>query len=228
VTTIDPIFAQPALSALHFDNAFVRELPGDDEAGPRRRQVHGALYSRVDPEPVVAPRLIAYSPEVATLLGITAADVASPEFVRIFSGNAVVDGMQPYAANYGGHQFGNWAGQLGDGRAITLGETINAAGERGKLQLKGQDRRPMPAPLTAARYCVRRFANFSAARRCIIWACRRRVRAMPGRDGEQVERDMSYDGHPRDEPGAIVCRVAPSFIRFGNFELPASPATCPC
>ena len=109
--------------------------------------MHGALYSRVEPTPVAAPRLIAYSREVAALLGIDAADIESPEFAQVFGGNALLDGMQPYAANYGGHQFGHWAGQLGDGRAITLGETINAAGERWELQLKGAG--PTPYSRTA-------------------------------------------------------------------------------
>ncbi|HET7033978.1 MAG TPA: protein adenylyltransferase SelO family protein, partial [Casimicrobiaceae bacterium] len=125
------------MQSLRFDNRFVRELPADPEAGPRLRQVHGALFSHVEPTPVAAPRLIAYSREVARMLGIDEATIASPAFAQVFGGNALVEGMQPYAANYGGHQFGQWAGQLGDGRAITLGETINTAGERWELQLKG-------------------------------------------------------------------------------------------
>jgi len=116
------------MQTLRFDNAFVSQLPGDPEAGPRLRQVHRALYSYVEPTPVAAPRLIAHSREVASLLGIDAETVASPMFAQVFAGNATLSGMQPYAANYGGHQFGNWAGQLGCGRSITLGETINAAG----------------------------------------------------------------------------------------------------
>src|SRR5438309_942487 len=116
------------MQSLRFDNTFVHELPGDREVGPRLRQVHGALYSRVEPTPVAAPRLVAHSREVAALLGIDEASIASPLFARVLGGNALLDGMEPYAANYGGHQFGHWAGQLGDGRAITLGEIINAAG----------------------------------------------------------------------------------------------------
>ena len=120
-----------------FDNAFVRELPGDPIQGPGIREVTGALWSAVRPTPVAAPVLLAHSAEMAARLGVGDADVASPEFARVFGGNAWLPGMQPYAANYGGHQFGHWAGQLGDGRAITLGETINAGGERWELQLKG-------------------------------------------------------------------------------------------
>ncbi|MGZ5104521.1 MAG: protein adenylyltransferase SelO family protein, partial [Usitatibacter sp.] len=135
------------MQALRFDNRFVSRLPADPLEGPRRRQVHGALFSRIQPTPVRAPRLIAYSREVAQMLGMDDHYVASPEFAQVFGGNALIEGMEPYAANYGGHQFGNWAGQLGDGRAITLGESVNAKGERWELQLKGAG--PTPYARTA-------------------------------------------------------------------------------
>jgi uncharacterized protein YdiU (UPF0061 family) len=129
------------MQSLRFDNAFARELPADPETGPRRRQVHGALYSRVDPTPVAAPRVIAWSREMAATLGFSAEDVASDRFAQVFAGNALLDGMEPIAANYGGHQFGQWAGQLGDGRAITLGEVVVGSG-RLELQLKGAGSTP--------------------------------------------------------------------------------------
>ena len=136
------------MPALRFDNAFVRELPADPEQGPRVRQVQArAVLARRRRRPVRAPRLVAHSREVAALLGFAEDFVRSPQFAEVFAGNALLDGMQPYAANYGGHQFGNWAGQLGDGRAITLGETVNAAGERWELQLKGAG--PTPYSRTA-------------------------------------------------------------------------------
>jgi serine/tyrosine/threonine adenylyltransferase len=207
---------------LRFDNTFVSRLPGDPLTGSQRRQVHGALFSHIEPTPVRAPRLIAHSREVAAMLGIDEAYVASPEFAQVFGGNALLDGMRPYAANYGGHQFGNWAGQLGDGRAITLGETVNAKGERWELQLKGAG--PTPYARTAdgravLRSSVREFLCSEAMHHLGI-ATTRALSLVA--TGEQVERDMFYDGNPKLEPGAIVCRVAPSFIRFGNFELPAS------
>ncbi len=208
--------------SLRFDNAFVRELPGDEQAGGRPRQVQGALYSRVNPTPVAAPRLLAYSPEVSELLGLTADDLAAPDFAAVFAGNALIDGMQPYAANYGGHQFGHWAGQLGDGRAITLGETINAKGERWELQLKGAG--PTPYSRSAdgravLRSSLREFLCSEAMFHLGVPTTRALSLVTTG---EPVVRDMFYDGHAKAEPGAIVCRVAPSFIRFGNFELPAS------
>lgn len=212
---------------MHFDNAFVRELPGDPETGTRIRQVQGALWSAVDPTPVAAPRLIAHSSEMAAKLGIAQADIAAPEFAQVFGGNALFEGMRPYAANYGGHQFGHWAGQLGDGRAITLGETINAAGERWELQLKGAG--PTPYSRSAdgravLRSSIREFLCSEAMHHLGVPTTR--ALCLVG-TGEEVVRDMFYDGHPRPEPGAIVCRVAPSFIRFGNFELPASRGDLP-
>jgi uncharacterized protein YdiU (UPF0061 family) len=207
---------------LHFDNAFVRDLPGDPEQGARPRQVEGALYSRVDPTPVAAPQLLAYSAEMAATLGFSEAEVTSPEFAQLFGGNVLLDGMQPYAANYGGHQFGNWAGQLGDGRAISLGETINAAGERWELQLKGAGLTPYSRGAdgrAVLRSSVREFLCSEAMHHLGVPT----TRALSLVDaGEPVLRDMFYDGNAKPEPGAIVCRVAPSFIRFGNFELPAS------
>jgi uncharacterized protein YdiU (UPF0061 family) len=210
------------MQSLRFDNSFVRDLPADPQAGPRRRQVHGALYSRVDSTPVAAPRLIAHSREVAALLGIAPEEVATPEFARVFAGNALLEGMQPYAANYGGHQFGHWAGQLGDGRAITLGETINSGGERWELQLKGAGLTPYSRTAdgrAVLRSSVREFLCSEAMHHLGVPTTRALCLVATG---EEVVRDMFYDGHPKSEPGAIVCRVAPSFIRFGNFELPAS------
>ena len=210
------------MQPLHFDNSFVRELPGDPQPGSQRRQVNGALYSRVDPTPVSAPRLLAHSAEVAALLGISEADVASAQFAQVFAGNALLPGMQPFAANYGGHQFGHWAGQLGDGRAITLGESINTIDQRWELQLKGAG--PTPYSRTAdgravLRSSVREFLCSEAMHHLGVPTTR--ALCLIG-SGEQVMRDMFYDGNAKAEPGAIVCRVAPSFIRFGNFELPAS------
>jgi uncharacterized protein YdiU (UPF0061 family) len=135
--------------------------------------------------------------------------------------------MQPYAANYGGHQFGQWAGQLGDGRAITLGETIGKSGERLELQLKGAGRTPYSRTAdgrAVLRSSLREFLCSEAMHHLGIPTTRALALVATG---EQVIRDMFYDGNPRPEPGAIVCRVAPSFIRFGNFELPAARADVP-
>jgi uncharacterized protein YdiU (UPF0061 family) len=122
---------------LHFDNRLVRELPGDDDTRNIPRQVFGALWSAVQPTPVAAPRLLAYSAEMARELGLDGDDLGSPQWLAALAGNALLPGMSAYATCYGGHQFGNWANQLGDGRAIFLGETVNRDGRRFELQLKG-------------------------------------------------------------------------------------------
>ena len=212
---------------LDFDNAFVRELPGDPESGPRVRQVEGAAWSSVQPTPVATPEVLAWSAEMAARLGLDAADVGSARFARVFGGNELLPGMQPFAVNYGGHQFGHWAGQLGDGRAISLGEAVNAAGERWELQLKGAG--PTPYSRSAdgravLRSSVREFLCSEAMHHLGVPTTR--ALSLVG-TGEQVVRDMFYDGNAAPEPGAIVCRVAPSFLRFGNFELPASRGNTP-
>jgi len=211
-----------ALADLRFDNSFVRELPGDERVDNQRRQVLDACYSFVQPTPVAAPRLVAYAHEVAALLDLNPAACASDAFTALFAGNRLLAGMQPHASCYGGHQFGNWAGQLGDGRAINLGEVVNARGERWALQLKGAG--PTPYSRTAdglavLRSSVREFLASEAMHHLGVPTTRALSLVTTG---EMVLRDMFYDGHPRYEPGAVVCRVAPSFTRFGHFEIHAA------
>ncbi|WP_233841918.1 protein adenylyltransferase SelO [Dyella sp. 2HG41-7] len=210
------------LTSLTFDNAFVRDLPGDLDHGRGARQVQGALYSRIDPSPVAAPRTVAWSREMADELGLSEDDIASPFFAQVFGGNGVLEGMQPWASNYGGHQFGVWAGQLGDGRAISLGEALTQRGKRLELQLKGAGATPYSRGAdgrAVLRSSIREFLCSEAMHHLGVPTTRALSLVVTG---ETVERDMFYDGHPQDEAGAIVCRVAPSFIRFGHFELPAS------
>jgi len=207
---------------LQFDNRLLRELPGDGDTRNHSRQVLGALWSPVMPTPVAAPALLAYSREMADLLGLDLADLASSKWVNALAGNAVLPGMATYATCYGGHQFGNWARQLGDGRAIFLGETINNAGQRFELQLKGAG--PTPYSRRAdgravLRSSIREFLCSEAMHHLGVPTTRALALVTTG---EAVVRDMFYDGNPVEEPGAVVCRVAPSFIRFGHFELPAS------
>ena len=202
---------------LEYSDDFVRALPGDPRGDNQRRQVHRAAYSRVAPTAVPAPELLVLVPEVAALVGLE----PSPELVQVLAGNRVVPGMAPYAACYGGHQFGTWAGQLGDGRAITLGE-VTHAGETFELQLKGAG--PTPYSRTADGRAVLR----SSLRELVCSEAMHHLGVPTTRalslvtTGQPVMRDMLYDGNPADEPGAVVCRVAPSFLRFGSFELPTS------
>jgi uncharacterized protein YdiU (UPF0061 family) len=207
------------LDSLRFTNRFTRELPGDPEPGNNRRQVRQACWSRVLPKPVAAPRLVALAPEVAVLLDLEVPQEDEPAVAEVFGGNRLLPGMDPFAMCYGGHQFGHWAGQLGDGRAINLGEVENARGEHWTLQLKGAG--PTPYSRTAdglavMRSSVREFVCSEAMHHLGVPTTRALCLVATG---EQVIRDMFYDGRPRPEPGAVVCRVAPSFTRFGNFQI---------
>ena len=207
---------------LRFDNRALRSLPVDPNRENRTRQVHGACFSRVTPTPVRGPKTLAVAGDVAELLGLTSDFVQSSQFAEVFAGNQLLPGMDPVAACYGGHQFGNWAGQLGDGRAISLGELVSPSGEHWELQLKGAG--PTPYSRRAdgravMRSSVREFLCSEAMHHLGIPTTR--ALSLVG-TGEPVLRDILYDGHPRDEPGAVVCRVARSFLRFGSFELPAS------
>ena len=210
------------LAALRFDNTFVRELPADPETGLRRRTVEGACFSRVTTRAPRAPALVAHSREVAALLGLDELTCRSPRFTRVFSGAELLPGMDPYAMCYGGHQFGHWARQLGDGRATNLGQVLGRDGARWTLQLKGAGPTPYSRNadgLAVLRSSVREFLCSEAMHHLGVPTTRALSLVTTG---DRVVRDMFYDGNAEEEPGAIVCRVARSFTRFGNFELPAS------
>jgi serine/tyrosine/threonine adenylyltransferase len=206
---------------LNFDNQFLRELPGDSDTRNITRQVHGAVWSHVAPTPVAKPQLLAWSREMADALGLTDAEMQSRVVVDALSGNGVLPGSQPYATLYGGHQFGHWAGQLGDGRAIYLGEVLSR-GKRWELQLKGAG--PTPYSRRAdgravLRSSLREFLCSEAMHHLGVPTTRALSLILTG---DMVVRDMFYDGNPTAELGAVVCRVAPSFTRFGHFEIHAA------
>ena len=209
------------MQSLVFDNAFTRDLPADSQSGSERRQVRGALFSRVEPTTVAAPYLIHSSAQVAQLLGLSEADRGSEDFLQVFAGNKLLPGMDAHATCYGGHQFGNWAGQLGDGRAINLGEVETATGHL-MLQLKGAGETPYSRTadgLAVLRSSLREYVCSEAMFHLGVPTTR--ALSLIG-TGEQVMRDMLYDGHPALEPGAVVCRVSSSFVRFGHFQMLAA------
>ena len=207
---------------LTFDNRFINELLGNREGSIQPRQTYGVCWAKVNPSPVSKPTLLAYSSEVSQLLNLSAEDMKSEEFLAAFAGNSLLPGMESYATCYGGYQFGNWAGQLGDGRAIGLGEVINSSGERWELQLKGAGATPYSRRgdgRAVLRSSLREFLCSEAMHHLGIPTTRALSLITTG---EHIVRDMFYDGNPQSEPGAIVCRVAPSFTRFGHFEILAA------
>lgn len=208
-----------SLQKLKFTNRFVHQLPEDPDQRNVPRRVNGACYTRVHPKTMNNPQLVAYAKETAALLELSPEDCESDAFLQVFVGNQQLSGMDTYATCYGGHQFGHWAGQLGDGRAINLGEIINGEGEYWTLQLKGAG--PTPYSRSAdgfavLRSSVREFLCSEAMFHLGIPTTRALSLILTG---EHVLRDMFYDGNPQPELGAIVCRVAQSFTRFGHFQI---------
>lgn len=202
----------------NFTNRYYNAMPKDPIAENYVRQVPKAMLSDVNPTPVSNPRLLGYSSAVATALGLTVQDITSDAWLEALSGNGVIEGMQTYAHCYGGHQFGHWAGQLGDGRAIALGE-IEHNQQFWELQLKGAGLTPysrMGDGRAVLRSSVREYLCSEAMFHLGIPTTRALSLVWTG-DG--VVRDMFYDGNPETEPGAIVCRTAESFLRFGSLEI---------
>jgi len=169
-----------------------------------------AFYTRLNPHPLPEPYVVGVSDEVAGLLGLPEALLNSPAFAEIFAGNRLLPGSEPLAAVYSGHQFGVWAGQLGDGRAHLLGGLRNELGHW-EIQLKGAGRTPYS-----------RGADGRAVLRSSIreFLC---SEAMAGL-GVPTTRALCVIGadHPvrreEIETAAVVARVAPGFVRFGSFE----------
>ena len=203
-----------SLSSLEWVSRFLDETPGDEIIGGVPRQVPGACWSRVNPTTVPHPILRLWSTEIADELGV---EEGGDEFL---GGNKIAEGMDSYAQRYGGHQFGNWAGQLGDGRAITLGE-VDTGTKIFELQLKGSGNTPYSRfadGKAVLRSSIREFLCSEAMHHLGIPTTRALSMVTTG---EEVIRDIMYDGRPAPEPGAIVCRVAQSFIRFGSMEIHA-------
>ena len=169
-----------------------------------------AFYTRLMPTPLPSPHFIAASAPAAALVGLDVADLARPDFVEVFTGNKVAARSQPLAAVYSGHQFGVWAGQLGDGRAITLGDIATASGPI-ELQLKGAGRTPysrMGDGRAVLRSSIREFL------------CSEAMAAL----GIPTTRALTLTGSPQSvaretlETASVVTRMAPTFVRFGSFE----------
>jgi len=203
------------------DNQFTATFTADPVTENYPRQVLSA-YSFVQPTATKMPRLIATSESVVTQLGLTQEQVNSAAFLQLCSGNGLFHEMKPFAMCYGGHQFGHWAGQLGDGRAINLAEVLTQDHGHKTLQLKGAG--PTPYSRTAdglavLRSSIREFLCSEAMFHLGIATTRALSLSLTG---DNVVRDMFYDGHAKAESGAVVCRVSSSFLRFGSFQLPAS------
>ena len=197
-------------------NKFTTELPVDERTENRPRQVVEACSSLVLPKYFSKPTLIHKSNEVLALVGLE--QLSDKETLSFVSGQAILDKFKPFAMCYGGHQFGNWAGQLGDGRAINVAE-IEHLEKHYTIQLKGSG--PTPYSRTADGFAVLRSSiREYLCSEAMFYLGISTTRALSlSLTGESVVRDILYNGNPKKEKGAVVARVAESFIRFGSFEI---------
>jgi serine/tyrosine/threonine adenylyltransferase len=176
-------------------------------------QLGTAFFTRLPAAPLPAPYGVGFSADTAALLGLPASLAAEPGFAELFAGNTTRNWPAealPYASVYSGHQFGVWAGQLGDGRALSLGE-LEHAGSRFELQLKGGGRTPysrMGDGRAVLRSSIREFLCSEAMHHLGIPTTR--ALCVIGSD-QPVRREEL-------ETAAVVTRVSPSFVRFGHFE----------
>ena len=194
------------------------------------RQTPDVVFAPATPTPVAEPKVIAYAADALALLGLRAPTTVTEENALVaevetyLSGNQVLPGSVPVAHCYCGHQFGSFAGQLGDGAAISLGEVLLPAGRRWELQLKGAGLTPY------SRTADGRKVLRSSVREFLCSEAMHHLRVPTTRSGScvtsrsTVQRDPFYDGRVVDEPCTVITRIAPNFFRFGSFEIfkPAS------
>lgn len=206
---------------LNIQNRFINELPADTVPENEVRKVFEAAFSFVNPTVPSSPSLLHGNAKLASEIGFSATDLTTTNFLNVVSGKEIYPNTKPFAMCYGGHQFGVWAGQLGDGRAINLFEIDNDS-QKYTLQLKGAGKTPYSRNadgLAVLRSSIREYLCAEAMFQLGVPTTRSLSLAT---SGDKVLRDILYNGNPAYEKGAIVCRVAPSFIRFGNFEIFAS------
>ncbi|MGE8427087.1 MAG: protein adenylyltransferase SelO [Sphingobacterium sp.] len=195
---------------------FLKKFPGDFSNNPTQRGTPKVLFATIEPAGFEQPQRIAFNEALAEEIGLGKFEEKDLNFLV---GSHLPDNIQSYATAYAGHQFGNWAGQLGDGRAILAGEITNAAGKKTEIQWKGAGATPYSRRAdgrAVLRSSVREYLMSEAMYHLGIPTTRALSLAFTGED---VLRDIMYNGNPQYEKGAVVIRTAESFLRFGHFEL---------
>ncbi|KAF2266094.1 UPF0061-domain-containing protein [Lojkania enalia] len=222
------------LASLPKSNIFTSNLPpdpafptpADSHNAPREtlgpRMVKNALYTYVRPEITHSPELLAVSQRALQDLGLKAEEAQTEEFKHVFAGNKILtwdedskEGIYPWAQCYGGYQFGQWAAQLGDGRAISLFEATNPdTGVRYEVQLKGAGRTPY------SRFADGKAVLRSSIREFVVSEYLNAIGIPTTRALALTLATKSRVMRERMEPGAIVTRFAQSWVRLGTFDLP--------
>ena len=202
----------------HITQPFLERFPGDTSGNTQQRQTPGVLYCTVKPDDFEQVTLLAFNQKLAERIGLGSLAEDTP----FLAAQQLPPNVTPYATAYAGHQFGRWAGQLGDGRAIFAGEICMGDGVCTELQWKGAGATPY------SRFADGRAVLRSSLREYLMSEAMYHLGVPTTRalslclTGESVVRDLLYRGDPRPEPGAVVMRTAPTFLRFGHFELLAA------
>lgn len=217
------------LETLHFDNLVLRSVP----VGVEGRR--GTVFSRVTPTPLKNPVIVSLSDSALGLIDLSSETIKADEKknVEYLAGNAAIPGSDYASHCYCGHQFGSFAGQLGDGAAMYIGEVINSHGARWEIQFKGSGLTPY------SRAADGRKVLRSSVREYLCSEAMHFLGIPTTRAGSLITsdtlilRDQFYTGDTRPERASIITRIAPSFIRFGSFEIcktrdPRTGASGPC
>ncbi|UMQ40425.1 YdiU family protein [Chryseobacterium sp. Y16C] len=195
---------------------FTEIFPGDFSGNPMQRMTPKVLFSTVVPVEFKSPKLIIFNEKLSEEIGLGRYEEKDLGFLV---GNHLPDNIKPYSTAYAGHQFGNWAGQLGDGRAIYAGEIESPSGKKTEIQWKGAGATPYSRHAdgrAVLRSSVREYLMSEAMYHLGVPTTRALSLSLTG---ENVVRDILYSGNPQEEKGAVVIRTAESFLRFGHFEL---------
>ncbi|CAL8292532.1 unnamed protein product [Boreogadus saida] len=219
------------LDHLEFDNVVLRRLPLDSSEEPGVRMVKGACFSKMKPTPVNKPRFVAVSNKALSLLGLNGAEVMSdPLGPAYLSGSKVMPGSEPAAHCYCGHQFGSFAGQLGDGAACYLGEVKaptdqsaelrheNPSG-RWEIQVKGAGKTPFSRQADGRKVLRSSIREFLCSEAIFALGIPTTRAGSVVTSDSKVIRDINYDGNAIHERCSMVLRIAPTFLRFGSFEI---------
>ena len=207
------------MESLNFDNRALQQLPLDPEPKNYVRTVAGACFSRVRPAPVDNPSLVSCSDEALALLGVDPRKESAEKLAEYFSGCSILPGSDPAAHCYCGHQFGYFSGQLGDGATMYLGEVVNASGKRWELQLKGAGKTPYSRTADGRKVLRSSIREFLCSEAMFHLGVPTTRAGTCVTSDTKVIRDIFYSGNPIEERCTVISRIAPSFIRFGSFEI---------
>lgn len=208
------------IEELHFDNKILRTLPIDKETSNYvRDKVEGACFSLVKPVSVDNPRLVVASSNALSLIDISIDEINRHEFIEYMSGNKLIPGSETAAHCYCGHQFGYFSGQLGDGATMYIGEIINNINERWEIQYKGAGSTPYSRSADGRKVLRSSIREFLCSEHMYKLGIPTTRAATCITSDSKVIRDIYYTGNPIYERCTIITRIAPSFLRFGSFEI---------